>query len=484
MAAAILTACGGGGGSDAPTPTPTTTTPTPTDAAKGIEGVGIVKSFGPNLESIVINDASYDATDNMLEVIVDGVPATLGDLDVGNVVRVAATTDDDGVTAIATSIEQINDLEGPIEAGSIDTAAGTFVVLGQTVRVVAATLFDDDIMPASLLGLSDEDEVEISGRFDGAGVFVATRVEFDDDAGDFEITGTISNLDTANLRFDINAQTVDYSSATLEDFDSGMLADGDLVEVYGDTINAAGELVAQRVENEAPEFDGDDGDLAELEGYITRFVSATDFDVAGFPVTTTNGTVYEDGTDTDLALGVRVDVEGQLNADAVLVADEIEFEDGEDDSDVEISATVDAVDSAAGTFEVLGLTVVVRAGTIFEDDSDADLAAFGLSDLNVGDFVETVLVSTDQGLEAIVVARDEADDESSVQGPVDMISNPQLSILGVAVETTASTEFEDADETPVSATAFFDLVEVGDIVEATGAWNGTALIAEEVEFED
>jgi hypothetical protein len=65
-----------------------------------------------------------------------------------------------------------------------------------------------------------------------------------------------------------------------------------------------------------------------------------------------------------------------------------------------------------------------------------------------------------------------------------MISNPQLSILGVAVETTASTEFEDADETPVSATAFFDLVEVGDIVEATGAWNGTALIAEEVEFED
>lgn len=478
---AILAACGGGGG-DAPVPDPVP--PAPPETQKGIEGVGIVSKFGANLQSITVSDVTYDATSNALEVTVDDTRAMLSDLSIGNVVRVTATTDDDGVTAVATSIMQINDLEGPIQGGSINTAEGTFVVLGQTVRVVATTLFDDDIMPASLEGLSDNDQVEVSGRFDGTGDFVATRIEFDDDAGDFEITGTVSNLDAANLRFDINALTVDYSSATLEDFDTGMPADGDIVEVYGDTINAAGELVAQRVENEAFDFDGDDGDLAELEGYVTRFVSATDFDVEGFPVTTTSATVYDDGTAVDLALGVRVDVDGALNTDGVLVAQEIDFEDNEDDTDIEISAVVDAADSDAGTFVVLGLTVTVRPGTIFEDDSDADLASFELADLNVGDFVETVLIDTDQGLEAIVVERDDADDESSIQGPIEMISDPQLTILGVTVETTASTEFERANETPISAAEFFDSAQVGAVVDADGVWNGTALIADEVEFED
>ncbi|MFK7886424.1 MAG: DUF5666 domain-containing protein [Gammaproteobacteria bacterium] len=479
----LLAACSSGG-DDAPVQVQPLPPSPPPIAQKGIEGVGVVSRLGSNLESITVSDVTYDTTSSALTITIDNQPATLADLNVGNVVRVAATTNDDGVSSVATNINQINDLEGPIAAGSIDEAAGTFVVLGQTVRVVATTLFDDSINPSSIEGLADGIDVEVSGLLDGTGVVLATRIEADDDAGDFEVTGVISGLDAASMRFDMNALTVDYSSAMLEDFDNGMPAVGDLVEVYGDTLNANGELVALRVEKKLPSFTGAEGDFGEIEGIITRFDSSTDFDVDGIAVATTSATRYEDGTANDLMLGVRVDVAGTLDAGGVLVASEIDFEDFEDQSRIEVEATVAAVDQAAGTIEVLGLSISVTSATAYEDDSDLDIAAFGLSDIAAGDYLEMVLVAGDAGLEAVLIERDDADTESSVRGPIDSLENPQLVVLGVAVETTSSTQFERNDTTPISAAEFFAAVGVGSIVDVEGLWNGSALVADEAELED
>ena len=59
---------------------------------------------------------------------------------------------------------------------------------------------------------------------------------------------------------------------------------------------------------------------------MTRFVSIEDFHVAGRPVTTDAHTRFEDGVAGDLAVGVRIEVEGLLNTAGVLVAREIEFD--------------------------------------------------------------------------------------------------------------------------------------------------------------
>lgn len=62
---------------------------------------------------------------------------------------------------------------------------------------------------------------------------------------------------------------------------------------------------------------------------ITRFASKTDFDVAGRKVTTNTSTRYESGTENDLALNARVEVEGSLDAAGLLlVAAKIEFRKG------------------------------------------------------------------------------------------------------------------------------------------------------------
>ncbi|MEL7239666.1 MAG: DUF5666 domain-containing protein, partial [Planctomycetota bacterium] len=257
----------------------------------------MVSQFGSGFQSITVGSTTYDTTS--ATVTVDNQPAMLSDLDVGNVVRVTATTDDDGVTATASAIRQINDLEGTVDAGSIDLAAGTFGVLGQTIRVVATTLFEDDFSPASLEGLSDGDAVEVSVLAAGDGVYIATRVELDDDVGDFEITGVVSNLDGTTFQFNLGPLLVDYSGAMLEDFDGGMITDGDRVEVEGSAVGAGGELIADVVYNEDDDFDGEDGDFGDVEGFISRFVSATDFDVDGQSVTTNGDTSFEDGVATD-----------------------------------------------------------------------------------------------------------------------------------------------------------------------------------------
>lgn len=484
----LMNGCGGGGGgsSVAPPPPPP---PPPTAQQKGIEGGGVIRRFGTGFSTVTVSDQVF-ATNAQTTVTIDDQPATVDQLAVGNVVRVVATTDDNGVTAVASAIVQINDLKGPIEAGSIDTAAGTFVVLGQTVRVVATTVFDDSIVPRSIAGLGDGDRVEVSGLFDADGVVTATRIEPDAGA-QLEVTGVVSNHDAGVMTFSLGALVVDYSGATLEDFDGGQIADGLLVEAEGATLDANGALVATEVENKTPGFGGDDGDLGEIEGFVTRFVSATDFDVAGLPVTTTAQTTYEDGSAADLALNVRVEVEGDLDANGVLVASKVEFEDGPDQANIEIEAPVDSVDDSAGdgtgSVVMLGIAIAVELATSMEDQSDAELEPFNLGDINPGDYLEIEGYTEPPGsanVIAVQLERDDTDADVVLQAPVDSASDPDLVLLGVAVVAAPGAAFRAIDDTAMTRADFFAAVGSGTLVKAKGSWDGVTLTARELELED
>src|SRR5690606_3657178 len=103
------------------------------------------------------------------------------------------------------------------------------------------------------------------------------------------------------------ALVVDYSQAMLDDdFPAGGPENGQLVEAKGESLGAGGELLATEVELEDDALPGDAGDRVEIEGFITRFVSPSDFDVEGVPVTTNAQTVFEDGTSADLAINRKV----------------------------------------------------------------------------------------------------------------------------------------------------------------------------------
>lgn len=483
LALGILTGCGGGGDSGSPSVQPP---PSPPPTTSGITGSGLITKFGANFSTITVAGQSFNTTDGALEVTIDDQPATVSDLRVGNVVSVRASTDDNGASASASSINMQNELEGPIEAGSINLVEQTFVVLGQTVRVTASTIFDDSISPRSMDGLADGDRVEVSGLPDADGVINATRIE-DDDGGLLEVRGTVSELDSAMFRFRINALIIDYSSATLSDLPGGQLENGLIVEAKGSQLDANGVLIATQVDGESPGFNSDDGDLAEIEGYITRFEGPENFDIGGLPVSASDQTQYEGGTAADLALNVRVEAKGTINANGVLVASKIEFKTGEDQANVEIAATVDSIDVAQNRIVVLGIDVELTAGTLTEDKSDADVDPFNIDDLSPGDYVEVRGFEDPIGsgqVVAVRLEREDPDDETELQGAVESVSRPSLVILGVTIDTDSSTEFESENDVLLSADQFFDRIVPGQLVKAEGQYNGNSLRADEVEFED
>ena len=419
-----------------------------------------------------MNGVRYDTGSASFEI--DGSVGSQSDLSVGDVVVVRGTIDENGQNATAQSVTFDDLVEGPISA--IDVTASTVTVLGQTVRIDADTSFDDNISPPSIDGLSVGDIIEISGFLLADGIINATRIEAKPAGSEFELTGTVSNLSATT--FEINGFAVDFSGAQLDDFPSGAIEDGQRVEAKGTTLGASGELIATRVEFKGSDLDVNDGDQAEIEGFITRFASATDFDVEGVPVTTTANTVYENGTEADLALNRKVEVEGAVDANGVLVASKVELKQA---GFIRIEGLVDAVDTSSVT--IFGIQIAVDANTRIEDKSDADVEPFSLANINVGDYLETRGFEDATGVVATRVEREDFDGEVAIRGFVDSVSDPNFEILGVLIETNGATVFRDLNEQVIQAADFFSQAD-GRLVEAEGAPSNGGILADEVEFED
>jgi hypothetical protein len=478
IALLALAACGGSGGDGGGGGGPIINPPPANGIVRTGMAVGPIASFG----SVVVNGIHYETDDAVITV--DGEPATQADLRVGQVVRIVAELEDGETTGAASSVDFDDNVEGPI--ASIDLAGSRFVVLGQTVLVGAETSFDDGISPRSLEGLAPGDFVEVSGLVTADGSIDATRIERDGDGGELEVHGVVSSLDAGNLRFSLNDLIVDYSAAQLDDFPGGGIADGQPVEAKGLALDGNGALVATRVEYEGSlVVAGEEDDFGEIEGFITRFASATDFDVAGVPVTTNASTQFEDGTAADLALDVKVEVEGVFDAEGRLVADEVEIRLG---GDVEVAGLIDAVDAGSGSITVLGITVETDALTRFEDQTDARVSPLTVADLAVGEYVELrgAEAPADSGtVRAALLERDDPDDEAELRGFVTAVAAPTITILGVTIQTDGATEFEDESDQPISQAEFFSRVAAGALVKAQGVeTSATTLLAEEVELEN
>ncbi len=474
VASLVLTACGGGGSSLAPTPTQ----PPPTG---GIEGSGIAQGTISGFGSIIVNGIRFDTSS--ASFVVEGQPATEASLAVGQVVQVSGSFDDNGTTGSANEVRYDDIVEGPI--ASINLATSTLVVLGQTVFIDADTSFDDRISPASPEGLSVNDIIEVSGFFDADGSIRATRIQPDDDGDDFEVEGIVRNHDGTAMRFELNALTVDYSAATLLGFPSGAPANGQFVEVHGTTLSSGGELLATRVELEDRGLNGANGDEAELEGFITRFGSAQDFDVSGIPVITTASTTFEGGVAADLGLNIKVEVEGTINASGVLVARKVDIRRA---SAVRVTANADSVNASNNSLVVLGITVNIDAFTRLEDKSDADVRNLTLANINAGDYLEIRGAEFPAGSGTVLASlleREDPDTEAELRGFVETVSNPDFTILGVTIQTSGSTVFRDVNDNVISSAAFFAQVGPGSLVEAKGTeMANTTIVATEVEFEN
>ncbi len=382
--AVLVSACGGGGGGNAP-------------AASTF--VGTISGFG----SIFVNGVEFE-TDSA-NISIDGEHASEDDLKVGMRVTIAGSAN--GTSGNATTITFNDDLEGVVISNAISAGqtSGSINIMGQTVNVVAATVFESKV--AGVSGVDQIDAgmiVEVSGFSSGTGTIQASRIEVK--AADLdsylvlhpdgvEVKGIVANHDALKLKFDLGGITVDYSAAILDDMPAGSF-DTLFVEVKSTAgiDNTSGELVASKVELENHGdmgHDGDDNDEMEIRGLITSAIEGNSFAVDGQVINVNDKTEYEDITKSALLAGVMVEVEGfYLNGD--FIAAEVEVEHESSDEVSAVVASIDITATNAGTVTLQnGTLVTITSETIMKDSRDDGFVAeqkFNLQSLMPGDFVE------------------------------------------------------------------------------------------------
>ena len=473
-----LAGCGGGsGGGDNDDGSTSTTTGS---SSESVFARGPVTGFG----SVIVNGRRFATED---AVILFGDQSDVeARLHVGQIVEVKARRRNG--LLVAQSVRYEASLKGPITGFDIDN--NRFEVAGQPVKVVGATVFDDD---NALDTLALGDVVEISGQRTGAGFTVASYVDVDNDSDedDVTVTGDVSNLDTGLRRFMVVGLTVDYGNAELEIDRDGGLANGLLVAVKG-RLDANDVLQADKVEEESYDKDFfDDGAEVELFGQISELTGTNGFVLRGVTIRFDGNTKFDDGSVGNLSVGAVVEVEGIVDDNGVLLAKEISFDedfgDREDDSndvedddrreDIEFAGRVASV--TKNSIEIFGVTVGVEERTRLLDERD-DRRTFSLEDIQTGDRVELAARDDNGTLFASRIEREEDDKTDEIEGFIDRFDAglQTLVVSGVSVDATAAS-FDN-----ISASDFFAMAEEGVRVEIEGRFDGSVFLAGEIELDD
>jgi len=332
----LLAACGGGGGgADKPAPTPVT--PSASYASGTIDGFG----------SILVNGVRYDERQARI-TDGDGVLLASDALKLGMAVHV-----------MARQILVRSDLEGPLSA----VVGDRLTVLGQTVIVDAATVFEDGRAAALQVGRV----LEVHGLRDAQGRILASRIEIEDDADEpWRLRAPVDAVDMSRRTLRIGEAVVNWSGVQV----AAALAAGDVVSLrLARQPDAAGLWVATALSVQRPTLPEQAGVEADVTGHITRMDSPTRFVVDGLSVDAGSAARLPAG----LAVGDLVEVEGMFQ-DGVLRASEVERKLRLDSDDgFEIEGRITAVDSLAGIFELRGVRVDYRNAR-FEDGSAAQIA--------------------------------------------------------------------------------------------------------------
>ncbi|MFO0700007.1 MAG: DUF5666 domain-containing protein [Nitrospira sp.] len=351
-------------------------------AGGGIGGTGRLTSVasGPitGFGSVFVSHTEYETTDT--SIMIDGQPGSQRDLRKGMVVQVNGTvTEQSGTSSpplrTATTLLYEDTLEGFVQ--SVTPTGSHLVVLGQSVTITPATLIDASIPGGSVLNLvPGRDLVEISGFVMGDGVIRATLISLKTlDATtptpDYQIKGFITNHQDDQGTFEIGALTVEYQDAVVQDLPdpsrgawNGLLVDVVGKQVSGDGNTSRLRLTATHVRLERlGTLDSED---AVVDGCVTRVLSPGHFFLGNLRVVSNAGTVVHGGTNTDILVGVHLEVHGRL-VGGIMTAAKVELE------DADLHGAVTQVLSP-GHFFLENIQVLTTAETIFEGGTVNDIA--------------------------------------------------------------------------------------------------------------
>ena len=464
----ILVACGGGGST-------TESTDTAGIGGSGFVSSGTITGFG----SVIVNGVKFETTNSTFDI--EGTPGTQDDLTIGMVVQINGTINPDGVTGTATKIIFDDDLQGPVSGYTLatDRLSATFHVLGVLVQLDSKTAyFDPDHGGIAINTIQDGDMVELSGFFDSTGTLVASRIENKTGSDEnVELKGTITELTGSS--FKLQGITVNTSTTTiLEDLPNG-LANNIQVEVKGTFDSTANTIFATKIESE--EFEYDDSDEFEMEGFITNFTNHSNFKVNGITVNASNAEM--EPRTMQLSNNLQVEVEGRL-INGILIATEIKMRGG----DIEVTAPITSIDIINNRFTVEpanGQTLVVQTGTETQFEDENDSYSVRITDLRVGNFVEVEGYQNNDN--RIFASEVEITDPEKieVQSIVESFGPTTITLLDIHFEITPSTQFESDNSAITSLEELRTKVNNGEniLVKVELSTNNTNVITK-IEVED
>lgn len=330
--AVLVSACGGGSGDS--------------DTDVGNAGVADATSYTEGqvtgYGSIVVNGVRFD--DRAAKVVnEDDSAGHRADIKVGMWVEIeGADVNRDRGVGRAVRVRWANEFIGPVTA--VDTAASTFVMFGQTIEVKEATQFEG--FSGGLSAVAVGNVAEVHGYFNAAtGRYVATRVEAEPNPEAYRLRGIVSNLDTTAKTFKLGSETINYAGVDASTLPEALVNGRRVRVVLQTTQNSAGQWVATRIKHgvHKPRIDRLE---SEVEGSVSAWTSATQFEINGMPVDASTA-IFRDG---QVSLGDHVEAKGKM-VDGVLKAVIVKKEDHSGDTDRnELHGTVSTANTSTDTF--------------------------------------------------------------------------------------------------------------------------------------
>ena len=344
--AAGLAGCGGGGVDTGGT-----------GASPGY-AAGPITGFG----SVIVGGVRFDDSSAEVEDL-DGARRSRDELRLGMTVEVDSTTIATDATATARRIRFESELVGLV--GLVNMSDSSFQLLGQRVTVDASTVFDDRLA-GGLAGLRIGDAVEVYAVFDPVlQRYRATRVEPTTVLAGLRLRGPLAAVDTVAQTLRIGSTTYPYAGAS--NVPVGL---------------APGQFVRLRMEFESlrvgwvvrsfgtPFRPLPDSDGIRFEGLVTAFALPSSFAVNGRAVDASGVST------TGVALGVRVEVEGQIRNGSIRATRVQVKSDDDVRGRFELFGPITSVNAAQATIVVRGFTVsTARSDLRYDNGGPSDLVA-------------------------------------------------------------------------------------------------------------
>lgn len=325
---------------------------------------GPITGFG----SVIVGGVRFDDT-RAAVTDADGDTRSRDDLKLGMTINVRGTPIAGDSSSAATSIVYGSAIVGPVSA--INAGAASLTVLGQSVDVLATTVFDESLSGA-IAALSVGDVIEVYALLDTATQrYSATRIERKAVGSGYQLRGMVVGLNTVTRTFMVGSARISYAALSGDDVPAG-LANGSIVRVVVRTTSVAGVLDALRLRiGVTPPRDFDD---VRIEGLISAFTSSAVFSVDGVPVNAAQAS-FPDGT-AGLAVGVRVALQGTvangvLNVSRVQVKSQAEVE----NDGFELRGLVTGLNLTTQRFTLRGVSVDFSGPVEYRDGTQTDLQA-------------------------------------------------------------------------------------------------------------